>query len=76
MPRIAKLRHAIYLLLKNCGPRSVQGIADALNNSEYTVWEYHKTTGNIVTNKDVRTCINNKNQHLIIKQGNDWYVAN
>lgn len=55
---------------------SAQGIADALNNSEYTVWEYHKTTGNIVTNKDVRTCINNKNQHLIIKQGNDRYVAN
>lgn len=52
---------------------SAQEIADALNNSEYTVWEYHKATGTLVTKKDVQACINNKNQYLIIKNGNNWY---
>lgn len=73
MPQTARLRHAIYLLLEHYGPMSAQEIADALNNSEYTVWEYHKATGTLVTKKDVQACINNKNQYLIIKGGNDWY---
>ena len=71
--KTAKLRHAIYLLLRYYGPMSAQEIAYALNNSEYTIWEYHKTTGSLVTEKDIRACINNKNQYLIIKVGNDWY---
>lgn len=73
MPQTARLRHAIYLLLEHYGPMSAQEIADALNDSEYTVWEYHKTTGTLVTKEDVRACINNKNQNLIIKCGNNWY---
>lgn len=73
MPQTAKLRHAIYLLLEHYGPMSAQEIANALNNSEYTVWEYHKTTGTLVTKKDVQACINNKNQYLIIKVDRNWY---
>ena len=73
MPQTARLRHAIYLLLEHYGPMSAQEIADALNDSEYTVWEYHKTTGTLVTKEDVRACINNKNQEEIIKCENNWY---
>lgn len=74
MPQTARLRHAIYLLLEHYGPMSAQEIADALNDSEYTVWEYHKTTGTLVTKEDVRACINNKNQYLIIKYEDGRYI--
>lgn len=53
---------------------SAQEIADALNQSEYSVWEYHKDTGAPVTKEDVRTCINNKNQYLIIKYEDGRYI--
>ena len=53
---------------------SAQEIADALNHSEYTIWEYHKDTGTLVTKEDVRRCITNKNQCLIVKCGNGRYI--